>query len=146
MLDSILAFFTGIPTSVELLAAGIFVAAGYIDRMARTYITYVLTNPATGQVYIGRTSGYGDALKIILRRMYAHEYYKLGFTEIEVDRAMQGVDARLAIRGREQHLIDYYGGIGHPNVANKIRAVATFNINRRKMYRLSEEFFGKQID
>ena len=143
MIDFIVGLFTGIPASVELIAAGILIVAGIFDTMMRTYATYILTNPATGQKYIGRTSGYGEVEAIIRKRLYGHKYYKQGFTIIKLDKAMQGRSGKLAIRGREQQLIDHYGGIGHFTIANKIRAVAKFNWRRQKYYDLSNKYFGQ---
>lgn len=46
-----------------------------------------------------------------------------------VDRCAIGFEGKMAIRGREQQLIDYHGGIGNKKVANKIRGVAKWNPN-----------------
>ena len=47
-----------------------------------------------------------------------------------------------AIRGREQQLIDYYGGIGHPKVANRIRGVSKANFLGRYYHYQSDYYFG----
>jgi len=142
-LQNIFAIIFSLPPLETLLALGILVVAKVFDSRLRTYATYILSNPETGQVYVGRCSGYGILEKIIFRRLYSHKYYKRGFTIIQIDKAMQGVDARISIRGREQLLIDFYGGIKNPIVANKIRAVSKFNRRQKRMYSLSEKYFGK---
>ncbi len=142
-MEPVLLMITSLPTIVELITASVLVVAGVYNVLNRTYITYILTNPLTGQVYIGRTSGFSEALQIVKRRLYNHKYYKNGFTEFEIDRAAHGLRAKFAIRGREQQLIDYYGGIGHPKVANKRRGVARANISGRFYYNVSNEFFEK---
>ncbi len=138
----ILSLISTLPTAMELMAAGMMVVVGGYNIFFRTFITYILINPETGQVYIGRTSGFGDIMKIILRRMYNHKYFAAGFTQIEIDRAAQGFRAKFAIRGREQQLIDYFGGIGHPNVANIRRGVSKANFAGRTFHNRSDEFFG----
>ena len=47
-----------------------------------------------------------------------------------------------AIRGREQQLIDYYGGVGNPKVANLIRGVAKRNPFGKKFHNSSNQYFG----
>ena len=142
-MQTIFAIIFSLPPLETLLTLGILVVAKVFDSRLRTYATYILSNPESGQVYIGRCSGYGSLEKIIFRRLYSHKYYKRGFTIIQIDKAMQGVDARISIRGREQLLIDFYGGIKNPIVANKIRAVSKFNRRQKRMYSLSEKYFGK---
>lgn len=56
-----------------------------------------------------------------------------------VDRYSKSYDA---IRGREQQLIDYHGGIGNKKVANKIRGVAKWNPNGRYYHSKSNDYFG----
>jgi len=82
MLDFIIGLITGIPASAYLIAAGILVVTGIFDRNFRTHITYTLVNAETGQVYVGRTSGYGEPERIVRWRMHKHKYFKRGFTEI----------------------------------------------------------------
>lgn len=55
-----------------------------------------------------------------LRRM-------MGYKNPLVDRFASGSFGRDAIRGREQQLIDFYGGIGSPMVGNFIRGVSRSN-------------------
>ncbi len=101
-----------VPTSVaQLIAAGALVISSVFNVLLRTSRTYVLFNEKTGQVYIGRKSGFGKPINILKRRMYAHPYKVLGFGNPMIDKAMQGTKGYRAIRGREQQLIDSYGGI-----------------------------------
>lgn len=146
LLTQYLQMVLNIPAVVQLIAMGTFVLAGVYHIKHRVYLTYVLTNPATKERYIGRSSGFGEIEKIVRRRLYSHRYYKAGFTDVQVDKLAQGIDAKLAIRGREQQLIDYYGGIGNPKVANKIRAVAKINFTGRTFYKLSNRLFDKIYD
>ncbi len=129
-------------SAVQLIAAGVFIISGVFNLLKRTHLTYVLVNPITGQVYIGRTSGFGEPAKILKRRMYGHRYKILGFCNPMVDKAMQGLNARPAIRGREQQLIDYYGGIGHSKVANIRRGVAKRNPFGDSFHQASDANFG----
>jgi len=72
------------------------------------YIMYATVNPATGEVYSGRTSGIGDQEIIALARGAQQEILnKEGFAPSVVDRWSKSI---IPIRGWEQQLIDYYGG------------------------------------
>ena len=57
--------------------------------------------------------------------------------------AGNGAQFYFAIRGREQQLIDKYGGIGHLMVANKRRGVGRYNRKARYLHRLSNDYFGE---
>ncbi len=129
-------------SAVQLIAAGVFIISGVFNLLKRTHLTYVLVNPITGQVYIGRTSGFGEPAKILKRRMYGHRYIKKGFINPMIDKAIQGLNAYASIRGREQQLIDYYGGIGHSEVANRSRGVSKTNKRRYRYQRFSDKYFG----
>jgi len=89
-LEQIFAIIFSLPPLETLLTLGILVVAKAFDSRLRTYATYILSNPETGQVYVGRCSGYGNLEKIIFRRLYSHKYYKRGFTVIQLDKAIQG--------------------------------------------------------
>lgn len=54
----------------------------------------------------------------------------------------EGALGKPAIRGREQQLIDYYGGIGSRRVANSIRGVSKANPMGRFYHSQSNSFFG----
>ena len=59
-----------------------------------------------------------------------------------VDRCAIGFEGKMAIRGREQQLIDYHGGIGNKKVANKIRGVATWNPAGSTYHQKANKIFG----
>ena len=111
---------TGIGAVDDLAIPVVLGAAVVYDATQRTFITYVLNNPTTGQLYVGRTSGFGTPTEILNRRFATHDLRALGFSGKRVDVAGQGYGSYGAIRGREQQLIDSYGGIGDPKLANKI--------------------------
>jgi hypothetical protein len=126
-------------SAVPIVLAGVLA----YDATQRVFLTYVLTNPTTGQVYIGRTSGYGTPESILARRHAAHVILRArGFTMRRVDVAGQGWDASPAVRGREQQLMDFYGGVGSPGVANAIRGVSKINPGGRLFHTLSDANFG----
>jgi len=125
--------------AIPLVVAG---AATY-DAMQRIFVTYVLTNPASGQIYIGRTSGFGNPASIMEARYKSHFVLRAaGFSQRNVDQSAKGWLNRGAIRGREQQMIDKYGGAGSPAVANKIRGVAKANIFGRLFHGQSDDMFG----
>jgi len=79
------------------------------ERPQKTYQTYIKINAETGQVYAGRTSGYGTPRENIAHRNYGHAYNKRGFGPAQLDQSSTNEDA---IKGREQMLIDYYVSLG----------------------------------
>jgi hypothetical protein len=130
--------------SDDLVIPVVVAGAAVYDAMERTFITYILSNPTTGQVYVGRTSGFGTPRQILDRRYAGHIALRsLGFTDRSVDSAAQGWGSYPAIRGREQQLIDSHGGVGDPKVANKIRGVSKYNPLGRAYHKSSDLFFGK---
>lgn len=67
---------------------------------------------------------------------------KKGFKNPIIDRFVQGASGKPAIRGREQQLIDYYGGVGSSKVANVIRGVSKTNLAGRFYHEMSNYYFG----
>ena len=57
-----------------------------------------------------------------------------------MDRYSKNYDA---IRGREQQLIDFYGGIGSKRVVNDIRGVSKINPFGRDFHNASNAEFGR---
>ena len=53
-----------------------------------------------------------------------------------------GPGAYAAIRGREQQVIDFFGGVGNPKVGNSIRGVAKMNPAGRGFWNRSNATFG----
>ncbi|AOH55146.1 hypothetical protein ABE28_012375 [Peribacillus muralis] len=73
-----------------------------------TYQTYTKKNKKTGKVYTtGRTSGTGTPFQNIANRDRNHHMNKAGFGKARFDKSSKNKDA---IRGREQLLIEKYGG------------------------------------
>jgi hypothetical protein len=126
-----------------LLAVGGTIAGveAYRQATERTFVTYTLKNPE-GQVYVGRASGFGTPHQVMMQRYYGHGMRALGFGNPTLDRSAQGIFNRPAIRGREQQLIDFYGGVGSPGVANAIRAVSPYNPLGRAYHAASDALFG----
>ncbi len=107
-----------------------------------TIESHILHHP-NGQVYLGRASGFGTPYQVMMRRYYHHNKWRaLGFGKPSLDRAAIGPFGYAAIRGREQQLIDFYGGIGSPKVANIIRGVGRYNIKGRVYHYTSNYYFG----
>lgn len=124
---------------------GATVAAAEAMGRARMNITYVATGP-NNQVYIGRASGYlATPQEVLARRWGSHHMSARGFGNPRLDRYTTGDYGSLnymAVRGREQQLIDSYGGVGGPRVANAIRGVARANPLGRLYHTRSNALFG----
>lgn len=134
------------PTPVgeaTLAALGVALAGveAYRQATERTFVTYTLQNVA-GQIYVGRASGLGSPHQVMMQRYYGHEMRALGFGNPTLDRSAQGFFNRPAIRGREQQLIDFYGGVASPGVANSIRAVRPDHPFGRPYHAASDALFG----
>jgi hypothetical protein len=128
---------------VPPIAAGM--AAAYVLDKAetaaanRTFVTYTKRHP-NGSIYVGRASGYGDPLTVMRNRDSNHHMNALGYQDAQLDKFISGflgpqagmgfgssAAAYMAIRGREQQMIDFYGGVGSPGVGNSIRGVSQYN-------------------
>ncbi|MBY0574407.1 MAG: hypothetical protein K2P84_12070 [Undibacterium sp.] len=110
------------------------------------YVTYTRVNPITGEVYSGRTHGEGDPQSIVTQRgMQQSHLNKEGFAPPVVDRWSSDGGA---IRGREQQLIDFFGGarsVGGTS-RNMINGVSDFNPNRIYYIPASIATFGPLPD
>jgi RHS repeat-associated protein len=73
----------------------------------KTYQTYTKTNPETGEVYTGRTSGTGTPEENVANRDVNHHMNDQGFGPAKLDKSSSNPDA---IRGREQQQIEANGG------------------------------------
>jgi RHS repeat-associated protein len=106
------------------ISAGIDAAR---DKLTFKLITYTRTGP-NGQVYSGRTRGFGDVVKIANERASGHDDRLANFGPPVVD-AVGGITDLAAIRGREQQLIDFHGGAQSDGgtSANIIRGVSRSN-------------------
>ena len=123
-----------------------------------TYVTYYKINEATRQVYIGRSSGWGDPRAIVRARDLGHNMP--GFSEAELDEFAPGTlpwrdrhrdPAYQAIRGREQQGMDYFGGprswrvptqVAGWSSSNLIRGYGRFNRQRHEFHNQSNIRFG----
>ncbi|MFT3946516.1 MAG: RHS repeat-associated core domain-containing protein [Agriterribacter sp.] len=132
---------TGIGAIDDIAIPIILAGAAVYDLTQRVYVTYTLTGPQ-GQKYAGRASGFGTPQSVMMSRYASHHMRAFGYRNPTLDVAAQGADAYLAIRGREQQLIDFYGGVGNPNVGNSIRGVWYYNPAGRVFHKLSDLYFG----
>lgn len=109
----------------------------------KLYVTYTKKNPVTGEVYSGRTSGYGDPQDIIAKRDRGHHMNEKGFEEAQIDRFSTDPDA---IRGREQYLIDLHGGAKSQGgtSGNAINGISPTNPNKKRYVEANEREFGWQ--
>lgn len=88
-------------------AAGDIAATSDVPAPIKTYQTYTKTNPDTGEVYSGRTSGTASPEENVARRDRSHHMNERGFGPAVLDKSSTNP---AAIRGREQQLIDANGG------------------------------------
>ncbi|GGH25204.1 hypothetical protein FAZ19_15820 [Sphingobacterium alkalisoli] len=132
---------TGIGVVDDIAIPVIAATAVTYDVTQRFYLTYTLIGPG-GQRYSGRTSGFGDPYSIMMFRYNSHHMRALGYGSPSVDVYKQGLDGYPAIRGREQQLIDFSGGVGNPKVGNSIRGVGRYNPLGRGYHNLSNSYFG----
>ncbi|MFN4288642.1 MAG: RHS repeat-associated core domain-containing protein [Brevundimonas sp.] len=108
----------------------------------RSHATYTRTNPQTGQVYSGRTSGRGSPEQAVAARGRSADHRRLteeGFEPPQLDRS----GSAGAIRGREQQLVEANGGaqsVGGTS-ANRINAVGPRNPNGPRYRRDAEREF-----
>lgn len=111
------------------------------DTTSKTYQTYTKTNPTTGEVYSGRTSGTGSPLENIANRDANHHMNEKGFGPAQLDRTS---DNYQAIRGREQMLIDYFGGAksGGGSSGNAINGISPNNKNINEYIEAAKGVFG----
>lgn len=111
-------------------------------KAEKTYQTYTKTNPVTGQVYTGRTSGKGTAFENIASRDASHHKNSDGFGPAKLDKT--SADAQ-AIRGREQMMIEKNGGaksMGGTS-GNAINGISPKNPNRENYMQKASNSFGK---
>ncbi|TXI21486.1 MAG: hypothetical protein E6Q67_07580, partial [Roseateles sp.] len=120
------------------------------------YLTYTKEKTVGGHTvtYSGRTAGYGKTPEAVLaNRDRGHHMNALGFGRASVDRAVRSVatvnDAvsRSAIRGREQMLIDHYGGARSQGgtSGNAINGISSYNPLRSFYIGAAEAMFGSDF-
>nr|WP_240554309.1 MULTISPECIES: polymorphic toxin-type HINT domain-containing protein [Streptomyces] len=118
-----------------------------------TYVTYTKTNPETGEIYTGRSRGTGTPEQIVAARDAGHHMTEKGFGPAVLDQsatATKSVALRhsdpsyQAIRGREQQLIDAFGGAQSAGgtSGNAIRGIAEDNPLRGLYLNAATAAFG----
>ena len=112
------------------------------------FVTYTKYNPKTRQTYVGHSKGYGSPQAIVKARDKYHHRNPEGFLPAVLDKySIQKPE----IRGREQQIIDYYGGAwsdrkkdGKPTRSgNKIRAVSKTNRYALYYHEAANRAFGE---
>ncbi|MBP6740219.1 MAG: hypothetical protein KA146_09510 [Leptospiraceae bacterium] len=116
----------------------------------RLYLTYIKPNQDTGQVYSGKASGLDDesltqeelADKILNKRDSSHHKNEDGFDRAILDVVSYDADA---VRGREQDLIEYYGGAQSEggDSGNFLNGISKRNKKRNEYREASKKLFGK---
>ncbi|MBA8882147.1 RHS repeat-associated core domain-containing protein [Phyllobacterium myrsinacearum] len=109
----------------------------------KTFETYNKTNPETGVVYNGRTSGTGTPEQNIARRDAKHDALDaLGYGPARLDKTSSNPDA---IRGREQQNIDAAGGAQsmEGTSANKINGISPNNPKLDRYMDAAKKEFGE---
>ena len=104
------------------------------------YQIYTKSNPETGEVYSGRTSGYGSAVDNGKKRDLNHHMNDKGVGPAKFDETDYN-----AIRGREQMLIEANGkakSVGGTS-GNAINGIGPNNKNRDKYLNAAKDAFGK---
>ncbi|PJJ80285.1 RHS repeat-associated core domain-containing protein [Mucilaginibacter auburnensis] len=146
-----------VPPVALAIATAVAIDLAETAATDRKFITYIKRGP-NGKVYVGRTSGTGRVEDILRRRDATH--HMKGYGPAVEDRVSAGVKisaipgfgfttssaAYATIRGREQQLIDFYGGIGNPMLGNSIRGVSKINPAGRIFHNLSSSIFGEIAD
>ena len=116
-------------------------SADDVADATKTHQTYTKTNPETGEVYSGRTSGTGTPAENMRGRDRNHHMNDKGFGPAQLDKSSTNADA---IRGREQQLIDANGGAKSQGgtSGNSINGVSPTNPNRQKYEDAASQEFG----
>ena len=121
------------------------IVEGYRARQEqKTHVTYTLTKPGYPRslTYIGRASGYGTPEQVMMQRYSSHGMRIFGYGNPTLDVSRIGEAGRLAIRGREQQMIDAAGGVRSDFVGNSIRAVSPINPLGRVYHEAANAEFG----
>ncbi|GEM_PF-3206644 len=109
-----------------------------IWRKKTENLSYIYKVNKSGEVYVGRTSGYDTPAKNIQRRDARHHMNKQGFKRANLDKSSPNKNA---IRGREQQLIEKYRDEGKS--ANKINGISDKNPKKKRYIGSSTKKFGK---
>jgi RHS repeat-associated protein len=108
----------------------------------RTHVTYTLTNEE-GKTYVGRASGFGTPNEIMLKRYASHERKIEGYYNPQLDKYAVGIQGYGAIRGREQMVIDSFGGVGNKRLGNTINGISNKNLLKPTYINLAKTYFGQ---
>lgn len=82
-----------------------------INQQKRIYITYTKKHKISGEIYTGRTSGFGDPEEIIRKRDACHH---MDLHDLMTDAKIDVYSTNYAaIRGREEIMIQRHGGPQH---------------------------------
>ena len=111
-------------------------------RGQKTYQTYRKINHETGEVYVGRTSGYSSPRENVLKRDKNHHMNERGFGPAELINSSSNPDA---IRGQEQFLIELNGGAKSTGgtSGNTINGVSPRNPKRTQYEEARIKEFGQ---
>ena len=71
---------------------------------------------------------------------------KEGYGPADLDQFASGPEAYSAIRGREQMLVDFRGGVSAPNVGNTDNPISILNVNRQLYMETAYKYFGDVIN
>jgi hypothetical protein len=109
----------------------------------KTHQTYTKTNPETGEVYSGKTSGTGTSEENVAKRDANHHMSDKGFGPAELDKSSTNANA---IRGREQQNIEKNGGAKSQGgtSGNAINSVSRTNPKAEQYRRAAEKEFEKK--
>lgn len=119
-----------------------FVKGGNNSATQKTYQTYTKKNPVTGEVYSGRTSGYGTHAENVRNRDLNHHMNEKGFGPAQLDKSSTDYNA---IRGREQMLIDANGhaqSVGGTS-GNAINGIGPNNKKKDIYINAAKKLFGE---
>lgn len=113
-----------------------------VHNYDKSYQTYTKKNDDTGEVYSGRTSGYGTPEENVANRDRNHQKNADGFGPAQLDKSSSSPSA---IREREQQLIDFNGGAKSQNgtSGNTINGISPSNPRKNEYINAAEEEFGK---
>ncbi len=133
-LATALFFIVGHPLDAE--AKGRSFGSGSFGK-PKTFMTYKKSGPM-GNVYVGRTSGFGSRQSILAKRDNNHHMDAKGYGPAKIDRHSNNP---AAIRGREQQMIDKYKA--EVRSGNAINGISPKNPKRNYYLSESEKEFGK---
>jgi len=108
----------------------------------KTHQTYTKINLQSNKVYTGRTSGLGTPKQNVSRRDTGHHVNQQGYGPAVLDKSSS---SKNAIRGREQQMIEHYGGAKSTKgtSGNKINGIAHKNPKKDSMLEEAKKEFNK---